>query len=173
MRDHHLAARRDDIFDHGDSLAADVGALGELRGAVGLGLLAHERCRYARLQRQRGGDRYAAQLQPGQHLGVGWQQRHERGGDVGEQNRVGLEPVLVEVLGGDLAGTKRECAGQPSDRVDPLGECIKRHDRQSVDRDGPRINTSWATVATCMPSAANTCPIARPRPPTKLWQLKS
>jgi hypothetical protein len=43
--DHDLTPCRDDVFDHGDALAPDVGALGKLRSAICLCLLAHERCR--------------------------------------------------------------------------------------------------------------------------------
>ena len=139
-RDHDLAAGGDHVFDHGHTLAGDHRALGELRGAVRLGLLAHERRRDARAQRQRRRNRNATELQPGQHLGAGWQQWLERGRYVGQQHRVGLEPILVEVLSGDLAGSQREGAGEAGDRIDPRGEGLKRHDRQSVRR-GDRAST--------------------------------
>ena len=101
--DHDLPTCGDDVLDHGHALAHDVGAFCELCRPVGLGLLANERRGDAGTQRQGGSDRHATELQSGQHLGVVWQQRHERRGDVGEQNGIRLESVLVEVLGGDLA----------------------------------------------------------------------
>ena len=44
----HLPARRHDVLHDGEAAAVDVAALGELAGAVGLRLLAHEQRRDAR-----------------------------------------------------------------------------------------------------------------------------
>ena len=133
--DHHLTACGDHVLDDGHPLADDVGTLGELSCAIGLGLLADEGRGQAGLKRQGGRDRHAAELQSGEHFGAGRQQRHERLGDVREQYRVRLEAVLVEVLGCDLPGAEREGSGQAGNRVDPLRQFVKRHGCHLVEFD--------------------------------------
>ena len=56
----------------------------------------------ARLQRNRRGDRHAPSSSPASTSVSGGNSGAESGGDVGEQHGIGLESVLVEVLGGDL-----------------------------------------------------------------------
>jgi hypothetical protein len=51
--DDHLTAGRDDVLDHEHPAPGDLGALGEPRGAVLLGLLADERARQLRVPAQR------------------------------------------------------------------------------------------------------------------------
>ena len=64
------AAGGDHVLDEGDPPARDVRALGELAGAVLLGLLAHEERRQPGLRRHHGGDRDAAELEPAEQLGA-------------------------------------------------------------------------------------------------------
>jgi hypothetical protein len=72
---------------------------GQLAGAVGLRLLAYEQHRQAGQLGHDGRDRDAAELQPGQRLAISWEQLAELLGDLAQQPRVALEPVLIEVPG--------------------------------------------------------------------------
>ena len=64
------AAGRDHVLDQRDPPPGDVRALGELAGAVLLGLLAHEQRRQPGRAAHHGRDRDAAQLEPAEQLGV-------------------------------------------------------------------------------------------------------
>ena len=108
----HLTARRHDVFHHREAPAVDVAALGQSAGAVGLGLLAHEVRGDAGQLRQHRRDRHATELEPGERVGVGRHERHERGRDLAQQRRVGLEEVLVEVLVAHGARAQHELAGE-------------------------------------------------------------
>ena len=116
------ATGRDHVLDDGDPSTGHVGALGELGGAVLLGLLAHEQRRQPGPRADHRGDRDAAELEAAEQLGVlGQQVDHLRGHPV-EQAGLGLEEVLVEVGVGDLAGAEGELPGQAADGVDVGGE---------------------------------------------------
>jgi hypothetical protein len=107
---------------------ADLGALGQPGGPVGLGRLAHERTRQARPLPKRRDHRDATHLQACQHLRPLGDQRHHRGGELTQQSRVGLELVLVEVLIGHPARPQHEAAGQPAAVTDPTGKILIGHD---------------------------------------------
>ena len=68
------AAGGDHVLDQGDPATGHVGALGELAGAVLLGLLAHEQRRMTGQAADHRGDRDAAELQAAEQLGVARQQ---------------------------------------------------------------------------------------------------
>src|SRR5690606_15557356 len=101
-----------------DATPRNVLALGELAGAVLLGLLPHEERRDARLRAHHGRDRYAAELEPTEELGaLGDQVDHLRRHAV-EEARVSLEEVLVEVLVRHLPGSQGELPAQTAGGVD-------------------------------------------------------
>ena len=101
----------DHVLDQGDPPAVDVRALGELAGAVRLGLLAHEQCRQAG-RGLTGRDRDAAHLEAAEQLGVCGQQLRISRATRRSSARAGLEEVLVEVLVRHLPGSERELAGE-------------------------------------------------------------
>ena len=121
-RQHDLAAGRHDVLDDQDPPAGDLRPLGQLGRAVLLRLLAHERRRQPRRQRQGGGHRHAAQLEAGEHLGAGRDERHGGRRHLPQQLRVGLEQVLVEVRRRHLARAQGERAGQPARLPDAAGQ---------------------------------------------------
>ena len=124
-----LTAGRDDILDHDDHLAGDVGALDGLAGPVRLGLLADERRRETSAQRDRRRQRDRAQLEPRDDVRPRVQQLGHPHRDRLEQGRVRLELVLVEVLARDLPGAERELPSQGRDLRDPpddLGAAVRR-----------------------------------------------
>ena len=96
--DRNLPARGHHVLDDQDPAAPDLGALGQPDRTVSLGRLPHERARQASSLPERRDHRDAAHLQARQHLGPLRNQRHHRIGQLAQQDRIGLEPVLVEVL---------------------------------------------------------------------------
>ena len=80
--DDHLAAGGDDVLDHGDPLADDLGSPRRAaRCRTVLASLRTNAAGSAGVQRQCGGDGDAAHLQTGEHLGAVGDQRRERRGD--------------------------------------------------------------------------------------------
>lgn len=113
------ATRGEHVLDQGDLSALDVGALSQGAGAMRLGLLADEHGGYAGQRAEDRHDRYAAQLQAAEQLRpLGHQGNHLLSHRT-KKDGVGLEAVLVEVLGGDLARAEGELSGQSGCRVDP------------------------------------------------------
>ena len=102
--------------------AVHIGTLGKLGGAVLLGRFAHEAGGQARHPGQRGDHRDAAHFQTGEHFNALGHQRGHRLGHLGEQHRVGLEAVLVEVLLRHPPGAKRELPGEVRGGVDAVGQ---------------------------------------------------
>ena len=108
----------DHVLDQGDPAPGHVRPLGELAGAVVLGLLAHEERGPPGQAADHRGDRDAAELETAEQVGVLRQQVDHLLGDPEQQPGVGLEEVLVEVLRRLLARAEGELPGQSADRVD-------------------------------------------------------
>ena len=130
-RKHDLSTTGDHIFNDQYPATFDVGTLGETAGAIRLGLLAHERAGQTRVSAKCGHHRDAAHLQAGQHLGASGHQWSHPTGDLVQQDRVPLEPVLVEVLRGSTSGPKRELPGQMGGGMDTASKIRMCH-RRSV-----------------------------------------
>ncbi len=121
-----------------DAFTLDVSVLAHGFAVVGedpltvrmrAGLLAHERTGQTRVSAERSHHRNAAHLQTGQDLGVS---RHQRGhplGDLVQQDRIALEPVLVEVLGGSTSGPERELPSQMGGSMDTASKIRTCHRR--------------------------------------------
>ena len=176
-RQHHLPARGDDVLDDEKAASRHVTALAHLLGAVLLRLLAHEVGRQPGHRREHGGQRDAAELQPGQALGPLGHQRHQGVDDLGQQRGVGLEAVLVEVVVGRAARAQDEACrsdgrrrrrGRPTSRPHSArfpvnrggsphcGRCPRRSARDPAGSGGgPRTGASWpgpSSAATLVPA---------------------
>jgi hypothetical protein len=115
-RDNNLPAGCDDIFYDEQTASTHLGAFGQAAGAVVLRTLPHEHAGESGLQGERRRDRNAAKLQSGEQLSRGMHERGEFLDDRVQEPWVAFEPVLVEILGRQRAGTQpkrafQSCAG--------------------------------------------------------------
>ncbi len=138
-----------DVLDEHDPQALDYPALGGPTGAVLFGLLADEPSRHSRPLGQQGDQRDTTELKTGQHVSVRGQQRTHRVDDPGEQRRVSLEQILVEVLAARPPGTQQKQTGQM---------------RHGPDAGGKRAGVSH--VCGLYRSGRWFRPQQRPKPPT-------
>jgi|GEM_PF-5792447 hypothetical protein len=94
----HGAARGDHVFDEKHVASNRIGTLCKPQGAVRLGFLSDEQRRDAGEIAQDRHHRDSTKFETTKHVGAGRDERDHAIDDSAQQDRVGLEQILVEVL---------------------------------------------------------------------------
>ena len=121
-RQHDLPSRGHDVLNDEKAAARHLAAFADLLGPVFLRLLAHEVRRQPGHRRQHRRQRDAAEFEAGETLGFRRHERHQRRNDVGQEHRVRLEAVFVEVMVRLASGAQDERAGQVGGGEDAGGQ---------------------------------------------------